>query len=47
MDIESLMNNVGAMAEVSALFYTTLVKNGVPDGMALSMTLSFIVRIMK
>ena len=47
MDVESLMNNVGAMAEVSALFYTTLVKNGVPDGMALSMTLSFIVIIMK
>ena len=47
MDVESLMNNVGAMAEVAALFYTTLVKNGVPDGMALSMTLSFILRIMK
>lgn len=47
MDVESLMNNVGAMAEVSALFYTTLVKNGVSDKMALGMTIVFIERIIK
>ena len=47
MDIETIMNNVGAMAEVTALFYTTLVKNGVPDERALSITLGFIEGIIK
>ena len=47
MDIETIMNNVGAMAEVTALFYTTLVKNGVSDERALSITLGFIESIIK
>ena len=47
MDIETIMNNVGAMAEVTALFYTTLVKNGVPDERALSITFAFIEGIIK
>lgn len=47
MSYENVVNNVGGMAEVTAVIWNTLVKNGIPDIHATALTMNLLRYIFK
>lgn len=47
MNVNDIINSVGAMAEITALFFGTLLKNGVEKDTAAFLTSEFIGSIIK
>ena len=46
-DVSKLIQAIGAMAEMAAIFYTTLLKAGLPDDVVVTLTAKMLGEVIK
>ena len=46
-DVSKLIQAIGAMAEMTSIFYTTLLKAGLPDDVAVTLTAKMLGEVIK
>ena len=46
-DLNSLLQSIGVMAEITAIFYTTLLKAGLPDDVVVTLTAKMLGEVIK
>ena len=46
-DLNNFIQSVGAMAEMTAIFYTTLLKAGLPDDVVVTLTAKMLGEVIK
>ena len=46
-DLSNFIQSVGAMAEMTAIFYTTLLKSGLPDDVVVALTAKMLGEVIK